>query len=169
MLEPLRHEDILSYCYDVNHFNRNLGDSFLHLFIKNMMTEDTAEYIADRFNAIIGNNNEIKEIDIVFCHYTINNSDRDFYIEPCSGAFDSEGNYTEIEKYLPNAIALGFYVMEFMFDEEVIIVEILRRFIHAITYAMELKGVGNTVYEEQPIEDESLCCYKAYKWRITLQ
>jgi len=133
-----------------------------------MMTENTARYIADRLNAI-ANNNEFHSFNIVFCHYSINGSHSVLYLEPYPSIYNEQDESVEMEEYMPNSIVLGFFVPDFMIEEEMIIVEILRRFIHAITYAMELKGFRNTVSEEQSLDDENLCCYKAYKWPITIQ
>lgn len=168
MIDQINYEDIFNYCSYVNHFNRGLGDSFLHLFVKNMMTEDTARYIADRLNAI-ANNNEFHSFNIVLCHYSINGSHSVLYLEPYPSVYNKQDECVEMEEYMPNSIVLGFFVPDFMIEEEAIIKLILTQFIHAIIFSMEDKGIRECTVEEQPLEDENLCCYKSYKWHITVK
>lgn len=168
MIDQINYEDIFRYCHDVNHFNRDLGDSFLHLFVKNMMNEDTARYIATRLNTL-ASNNEFSSFDIILCHYSVNGSHRDLYLEPYVGVYNDVDEYMEIEEYMPGSIVLGFFVPEFMIEEETIIKIILSQFINAIIFSMEDKGIQECVVEEQSLEDENLGCYKSYKWHVTVK
>jgi len=88
-----------------------------NLFACHLISATTAEYIADRLNAIFDDNNEIHSLELMFLLRDTDNDSNEAYLGKFSGCYDEEYNALDVDEIYPDKIVLEYYLPEFMMEE----------------------------------------------------
>jgi len=137
------------------------------LFLYKLLDDASANYIADRINAIVSNSNEFDGLEIIFCRLG-DEGGNDSYVARFDECYDEDGNELVTEEYKPNSLVLALNLPLFLEENPEIIRPVLYHFIDILNSVLQDNGIIEDYYIDNNTEDEekndNFNCQETFCW-----